>query len=150
MLVCQCNADLQRETSSQPEVDWSQAARAYPNLEEMPSFIAHQRQSIAQPAFTTTADPQQLQAKQLQAYTIVRQHMESIEPPPLRMIVSGTAGTVKSYLINCLRLLLRDKVRVVAPTGVVAFNVDGHTLLSLPTKGDYKDLSGEHLLQVQQ
>jgi ATP-dependent DNA helicase PIF1 len=55
------------------------------------------------------------------------------------MIISGTAG----YLINCLRLQLQDKVRVAAPTGVAAFNVDGHTLhslLSLPTKGEYKDL----------
>ena len=69
------------------------------------------------------------------------------------MIVSGTAGTAKSYLIHCLRLLLQHKFRVVAPTGVAAFNVDGHTLhslLSLPTKGDFKDLQGEHLNKIQQ
>ena len=153
MLVCQHSVDLQQGTSSQPEVDWSQAARAYPNLEEMPSFIARQRQSAPQTMFTTTADPQQLQGKQLQAYSIVRQHLEAIEPAPLKLIISGTAGTGKSYLINCLRLLLRDKVRVAAPTGVAAFNVDGHTLhslLSLPTKGDYKDLNGEHLHKMQQ
>ena len=69
------------------------------------------------------------------------------------MIVSGTAGTGKSYLIHCLRLLLQDKVRVVAPTGVAAFNVDGntlHSLLSLPTKGDFKDLQGETLNKIQQ
>lgn len=90
--------------------------------------------------FTTT---QQLQGKQLQAYTIASQHVEAVDPTPLRMIISGTAGTGKSYLINCLRLLLRDKVRVAAPTGVAAFNVDGHTLhslLSLPTKGDYTNI----------
>ena len=68
------------------------------------------------------------------------------------MIVSGTAGTGKSYLIHCLRLLLQDKVRVVAPTGVAAFNVDGntlHSLLNLPTKGEFKDLEGEHLNRTQ-
>ena len=40
-----------------------------------------------------------------------------------------------------------------APTGVAAFNVDGHTLhslLSLPTKGDFKDLQGEQLNKIQQ
>ena len=74
-------------------------------------------------------------------------------PSPLRMIVSGTAGTGKSYLIHCLRLLLGDKVRVAAPTGVAAFNIEGHTLhslLSLPTKGEYKDLEGERLHHMQQ
>ena len=44
-------------------------------------------------------------------------------------------------------------MRVAAPTGVAAFNVDGHTLhslLSLPTQGNYKELNGEHLHQMQQ
>jgi ATP-dependent DNA helicase PIF1 len=69
------------------------------------------------------------------------------------MIILGTAGTGKSYIINCLRLLLQDKVKVVAPTGVAAFNVDGytlHSLLSLPTRGEFKDLEGEHLNRLQQ
>ena len=67
--------------------------------------------------------------------------------------MSGTAGTGKSYLIHCLRLLLKDKVHVLAPTGVAAFNVDGntlHSLLCLPTKGEFKDLEGERLNKIQQ
>ncbi len=86
--------------------------------------------------------------KQLATYNIVRDHLEGNDTTPLHMIVSGTAGTGKSYLIHCLRLLLQHKVRVVAPIGVAAFNVDGHTLhslFSLPTKGKFKDLQGEHL-----
>ena len=147
MLVCQRNAELQPDTDSEQEVDWTEAAREYPNLEEVPSFLSHQRQSTVQHAFTTTADPQQLQGKQLLACTIVRQHLECEASPPLRMIISGTAGTGKSYLIQCLRLLLQDQVRV------AAFNVDGHTLhslLSLPTKADNKNLEGERLHQMQQ
>ena len=139
-------------TDPQQEHDWTQAARAYTNIEEMPTFILRQRQSAPIPAFTTTADPIQLQGKQLKVYTIVREHLQAEAPPPLRIIVSGTAGTGKSYIINCLRLLLQNKVRVAAPTGVAAFNVDGHTihsLLSLPTKGEYKDLTGEYLQQLQ-
>ena len=40
-----------------------------------------------------------------------------------------------------------------APTGVAAFNIGGHTLhslLCLPTKGEYKDLEGERLHHMQQ
>lgn len=54
------------------------------------------------------------------------------------MIVSATAGTGKSYLIHCLR---HFRVRIAAPTGVAAFNIEGntlHSLFSLPIKGDYK------------
>ena len=45
------------------------------------------------------------------------------------------------------------RVRVTAPTGVAAFNVHGctlHSLLQLPTKGDFKDLQGESLIKLQQ
>ena len=153
MLICQCSTDLQPSTDNQQAVDWTEAAHTYPNLKELSSFLAQQQQSAAQHTFTTTADPQKLQGKQLQAYIIVRQHMETKSPPPLRMVVSGTAGTGKSYLIHCLRFLLQDRVRVAAPTGVAAFNIDGHTLhslLSLPTKGEYKDLEGDCLHQMQQ
>ena len=69
------------------------------------------------------------------------------------MIISGTAGTGKSYLIHCIRLLLQDKVRTVALTGVAAFNIDGstlHSLLSLPMRGEFKDLEGEQLNRLLQ
>ena len=67
--------------------------------------------------------------------------------------MSGTASTGKSFLINCLWLLLNDKLQVAAPTGVAAFNVDGgtlHSLLNLPTKGEFKELEGERLHKFQQ
>ena len=94
-----------------------QAARAYPNIEETPSFIAQQQQSTGEHTFSTSANPLNLQGKQVQVYSIVREHSEATNQPPLRMIVSGTSGTGKSYLIHCLKLLLQDKLRVVAPTG---------------------------------
>ncbi len=95
MLVCQRNADLEPNSDSQEDVDW---AHAYPNLEEMPS---RQRESASQQSFTTSADPGKLEGKELKAYTTVRDHIDAESPPPLRMIVSGTAGTGKSYLIHC-------------------------------------------------
>ena len=153
MLICQHNTELQPNTDSQQDIDWTQAAQTYPNVEEAPSFISQQRQAAGQHIFTTSADPQNLQGKQLQVYTTVQQHYKAVNPPPLGMIISGTAGTGKSYLIHCLRLLLQHQLCVAAPTGVAAFNVDGHTLhslLSLPTRGDFKDLEGQRLNKLQQ
>lgn len=153
MLVCHRNADYGNNSDSDDDHNWSASATAYPNLEDLPTFITRQRQSAQEHPFTTAADPSNLQAKQLATYNLVQQHLQSNDTTPLRMIVSGTAGTGKSYLIHCLRLLLRNKVRIVAPTGVAAFNVDGntlHSLLSLPTKGEFKDLEGEHLNRIQQ
>ena len=56
------------------------------------------------------------------------------------MIILGTAGTGKSYLVYCLRQLLNDKLCIAAPTGVAAFNVEGftlHALFDLPVKGEF-------------
>ena len=100
--MCQRNADLQPNIESEQEVDWTRAVQAYTNIEEIPSFISRQHASAGQRAFTTGADPRQLQGKQVQVYTIVQQNMEAEGPSPLMMIVSGTAGTGKSYLIHCL------------------------------------------------
>ena len=69
------------------------------------------------------------------------------------MIVSGTAGTGKSYLIWCLQKLLGDHVRVTAPTGVAAYNVHGHTLhslLSIPVRGEFRDIEGQRLHTLQE
>ena len=142
MLVCQRN--------------WKSAAHAYPNLEEAQSFISRHHDAATHQPSTTAADPTNLQGKQLEAYSIVRDHMNSDSLPPLtalRMITSGTAGTGKSYLIHCLRLLLQHRVHMAAPTGVAAFNIGGktlHGLLKLATKGDFKDLEGERLHNMQQ
>ena len=44
-------------------------------------------------------------------------------------------------------------MKVVAPTGVAAFNVQGYTiynLLDIQVKGEFKDLTGDRLLSLQQ
>ena len=64
MLICLCNTELQLDTDSQHEFDWTQAAGAYSNLDDMPSFLSQQQQLAAHHTFTTSTDPHKLQGKQ--------------------------------------------------------------------------------------
>lgn len=70
-------------------------------------------------------------------------HVSQSRQPPREMFTE----------IHCLRLLLNDKVKVAAPTGVATFIIDSttlHTLLSLPARCDFKQLEGNRLHQLQQ
>ena len=153
MLISQLCPDLGSVQNSTEQVDWSSAASQYSNLEESPSFIARNKVRFQPPASQIcSVDPTTLQGKQLQVYQLVREHNQKSDSVPLRMIVSGTAGTVNSYLIHCLRQMLNEKLKVAAPTGVAAFNVEGctlHSLLDLPTKGELTTLEGIRLEQLQ-
>ena len=63
------------------------------------------------------------------------------------MIVCGTAGTGKTYLINALKQVLGDKCLVTATTGIAEFSINGQTLHSaaqLPIR-DHRELQGESL-----
>ena len=62
----------------------------------------------------------------------------------LRLVVSGTAGTGKSYVIKCLQRLVRqvvgvnDAIQVITPTGKAAYLVQGrtaHSFLGILTDG---------------
>ena len=158
MLICQNQVQFAGDDDSPVEdVDWLLAAQEYGDaqLHEMPSFIAQQRQYHVSQPHVTTADPGKLQGKLLETYRTVLGHFQQAGEgqKPLRMIVSGTAGTGKSYLIQCLQQLLGDKIRVAAPTGGAAFNVHGHTLhslLSITVRGEFKELQGQRLLTMQE
>ena len=83
----------------------------------------------------------------------VLMHIQAEDPDPLWIVVSGTSGTGKSFLIHSLKALLLDSFHVMAPMEVAAFNVGGFTLYSLlhlPTHGEFKALEGEQLQQLQQ
>ena len=127
MLICEHTSELQLAVTSQEEYDWLAPAQSYPNIEEAASFISQQQQQATPTPFTTTATPENLHGRQHDVYESVKQHYEGDDPEPLH-IINGTAGTGKSYLISCLRLLLGDSVKVAAPTGVASFIIEGRTL----------------------
>lgn len=143
MRICQRAVDIQPDTSSEEDFDWTAAAQSYPNHEEEPTFVSRSSHQAEPHTFTTSASAENLQGCQLEVYTTVKDHFESENSPPLTMIVTGTASTGKSYVIQCIRLLLGDSLKVAAPTGVASFIIEGttlHSLLHLPTRGEFKQL----------
>ena len=131
-------------------VDWTRL-QFYDNLAEMPFISSHRQSGIqtttsvsrnthVRPNTHVSPNTHLLQNRELQAFNTVKCESSL----PLHMIVSGTAGTGKSFLINCLKSLLQHHLCVTAITGVASYNIEGHTLhslFSLLTKSDCcKDL----------
>lgn len=73
------------------------------------------------------------------------------------MIIQGTAGTRKSYLIGCIKHAMEigsipnnNPLLLLAPTGVAAFNISGstiHSTLHIPIR-DMIDLQGPRLITL--
>ncbi|GES82792.1 ATP-dependent DNA helicase Pif1-like [Rhizophagus clarus] len=82
-------------------------------------------------------DYQMLNSNQKIIFKRIESHYNDVlnghQIDPLRIIVMGTAGTGKTYLIKAIRGRLQEMVGtgsklpiiVLAPTGVAAFNIDG-------------------------
>ena len=90
------------------------------------------------------------------AYNIVKSHFDDIsyDKEPLCLIIIGVAGTGKSYLINAISNLLREKCAVTPTIGKASYNIRGitiHSLLKLPigSRGK-KDLTGQSLCRLQE
>src|SRR5205823_11240396 len=111
-------------------------------------------------------DVRNLNQKQKVVLTRIESHYNDVlmgkQVDPLRIIIMGTAGTGKSYLIRAIRERLQKMSReeseppviVIAPTGVAAFNINGttiHSTLSIPICNDKRlvDIDGERLKQLQ-
>ena len=96
------------------------------------SFLLESKQAVQnnaqpEPQPENHINPEQLNAQQRQVFDAVQQHMQQHDAPPISMLVLGTAGTAKSFLIDCLRQLLQNTVTILAPTGVAAANIHGAT-----------------------
>ena len=63
--------------------------------------------------------PDSLNERQRNCFDVVKHHFEN-GGDPLRMMVLGTAGTGKSYLVYALSSLLGGFLRRAAPTGMGA------------------------------
>lgn len=73
--------------------------------------------------------------QQLSLDIITKHHTNPFANKPLCMIIQGTTGTGKSYLIDCIRKTINitensDKkpLLALAPTGVAAYNIQASTI----------------------
>ena len=133
-----------------PEYDWSSTTLQYPDdlglkwLDEISSSMEETDLPLKLPDVTISS----LNKEQKLAYNLVMDTLtNNIENPNnfshLRLVVAGTAGSGKSFLIKCLvhsirRLFNRNKaVQVLCPTGGSANLVSGmtyHSFLKIPTR----------------
>ena len=123
------------------EYSWDDYAIAHPDYAiELPAFASRLSTTAATLAGATQREsPTILQDQQRLAFAIVLEHYRrsqlALVPDPTYLIVNGTARTGKSKIIHLLLQHLPGACRVVAPSGVAAFNVHGvtiHALLKLP------------------
>ena len=98
--------------------------------------------------------------KQCLCFEAIIKHLnEGLNAEPLKMIIQGTAGTRNSYLIHCIsqEFSLHSRNGIIpllllAPTGVVSFNISVktiHSTLRIPLK-DVKALHGQALSVFQE
>ena len=126
------------------------------------NFISQKRQIDA----TITTDRvnnysyESLGEKQRKAYNTILEHYRGRRhKEPLHMIIQGTAGTGKSYLIGAIKHAMetdslpnKSPLLLLAPTGVAAFNISASTLhsaLKIPVR-DMIELQGSRLISLQE
>ena len=122
----------------------------------MPTWIRTNKEVFTLDETCDNVDINSFSEKQKNAFGIVKSHFEDVstQKEALCLIINGVAGTGKSYLINAVRNLLKNKCAVTATTGKAAYNIRGvtvHSLLKLPivSRGN-KDLSGQSLCRLQE
>lgn len=166
MLLCQLNPCYSDNSTTHihDSVDWTEAARTLPPeiLRECPSWVSRKRQQTSAtplspwcrhlPPVTTST----LNTQQRAAYDIVCHHHQQFladrDTLPLHMIVCGTAGTGKSYLISAISQALGSTCLLTGTTGMAAYNICGktiHSALQLPVRTSYRDLQGGSLHRLQ-
>ena len=162
MMLCRLNQHYEESGNPMFEntTDWFEAAKSVPVevLRDCPGWIYKKKkemeegqQLVMQPE-VVVIDPVSLNEKQTLAFNILKSHAQRFATSEsLRMIICGTAGTGKTYLINALKQVIGDKSIFTATTGIAAFNIHGQTLHSaaqLPIR-EIKELQGESLQRLQ-
>ena len=159
-----CSTDLGTRDIDRDH-DWiNDLRKRYSNtdLADVDTFVSRNcgisEAEVGSVEYQTLNDNQMVVFKRIEAH--YHDLLSGHQVEPLRIIVMGTAGTGKTYLIKAIRSRLQEMtgdgsespIVVLAPTGVAAFNIDGatiHSKLSLPIKHDNLELKGEKLKKLQ-
>ncbi|XP_078371416.1 ATP-dependent DNA helicase Pif1-like [Oculina patagonica] len=172
MLLCRLNQHYENDiaqtnpSQNQSQFDWTATARMMPShlVRESANWISKQRNEAREDPTVTINQRQQepvnvntLTTHQRLAYNIVENHQQSLttDTPlePLHMIVLGSAGTGKSYLINTFSNLLGNNCILTGTTGMAGYNIQGctaHSAVQLPVRNyNNNDLQGAALQRLQ-
>ena len=101
----------------------------------MPAWLENQKKSypVKYTDSVRQVDIAKLNIEQNRACQIVLNHYTHKDEKQLLMIITGLAGSGKSYLIDAIRNLLEHKCVVCSYFGTAPFNVKGRTLHSFLT-----------------
>ena len=160
-----------------PAEFWEQLLREHghseASLREAGDFLKTQRANfVLPPADYADVSLERLNDGQRLAFRVLHDVLDAaVIPDPVygrektasRLIISGTAGTGKSFIIKCLVKhameafgadVANTAIQLAAPTGTAAFNIGGRTLHSLfalpvPLCQTLPDLSAEALTHLQ-
>ena len=130
-----------------PTFDWTAASLPYP--ESHKTFLTSLSTGDEEDSVLNllNVDPENLNQEQKFAFSIILDSLAKYidnDPDfqPLRMVIAGTAGTGKSFLIKCLVKAVRNlfqtnnSVKILCPTGSSANLISGvtiHSFFKIPT-----------------
>ena len=157
----QLPAEEDADTPDQP--DWHAYRHTVQELADDADTFIQRSKSQHEVHFVppSHARPELLNEEQQKAFQLLH---ASIQPDAnaVHLLISGTAGSGKSFLNMCLRRCCLDEfgeesaryLRVCAPTGTAAFNIMGETLhrtlsLPVPLAAELPELAGEQLQTLQ-
>lgn len=141
------------QSSDQTINDWSLDRAKYNEQEiaEMPKWIEINKNNSLCSSQYVPVDTSCFSEQQRLAYDIILNHSnKKSTKEPLLLIVTGGAGTGKSFLINAVRNCLKLNCAETATTGKAAFSINGVTIHSLLKQGSHKDLTGQCLAVLQE
>ena len=156
MLLSQLNPVFHDSLDSTDNVNWHTAITTVTSVQirDSANWINASRKDSTTQTYQHNCiqiDSSTLNEEQKLAYDIVTKHHQAIccyttnpieneaatNPEQLLMIIYGTAGTGKSYLIDAIASELKHDCCITATTGIAAFNINGvtiHSLLQLPIR----------------
>ena len=149
------NNDIQ--CVSVPDSYWHSINKMFneSELNSVASWLSNQK-SINDPQWhmePRMVDVSSFSDNQSIAYNLVRKHVQTENKDPLHLLITGIAGSGKSYVIHAMRNLLQSKCQVLAYTGKASFNINGitlHSFLKLPIGSKrLMELKGPALQQLQ-
>ena len=128
MLLAELNGSTPGCTGEFPDIPedyWEQDRKRYTQeqIGDMPSWISTQKEHFdIKTVKDTFIDISTLNREQHLAYSIVFDHFIQENENAVLLIITGLAGSGKSYVINSIKNLLKERCKVCAFFGVAAFN----------------------------